>query len=217
MRPDEAAALCADIALIFRDHGPREARSKSRLAFLIAEWGIEKFRKELEVRTGRELPPAGRTALSARTVDHVGVYRQRQAGLSYVGLKTPVGRITGDHLHELARLADQYGAGELRTTPQQNVLIPHVPDAKLGGLLEEKLLKDLRYNPSEIYRGSTACTGTDFCNLALIDTKTRAMALTRDFEQRLGGQPGLSPSDGRAARRAAATTTPRTSGCRVAR
>jgi len=187
VRPDEAASLCADIALIFRDHGPREARSKSRLAFLIAEWGIEKFRKELEVRTGRELPPAGRPALGARTVDHVGVYRQRQAGLSYVGLKTPVGRITGDHLQELARLADEYGAGELRTTPQQNVLIPHVPDAKLGGLLEEKLLKDLRYNPSEIYRGSTACTGTDFCNLALIDTKTRAMALTRDFEQRLEG------------------------------
>jgi ferredoxin-nitrite reductase len=187
VRPDEAASLCADIALIFRDHGPREARSKSRLAFLIAEWGIEKFRKELEVRTGRELPPAGRPALSARTVDHVGVYRQRQAGLSYVGLKTPVGRITGDHLMELARLAEQYGGGELRTTPQQNVLIPHVPDAKLGGLLEEKLLKELRYNPSEIYRGSTACTGTDFCNLALIDTKTRAMALTRDFESRLGG------------------------------
>jgi ferredoxin-nitrite reductase len=186
VRPEEAAPLCAEIALIFRDHGPREARSKARLAFLIADWGIERFRKELEQRAGRELPPAGRTALVARAVDHVGVYRQRQPGLSYVGLKTPVGRITGEHLLELARLAEQYGRGELRTTPQQNVLIPHVSDAKLGGLLEEKLLKELRYNPSEIYRGATACTGTDFCNLALIDTKTRAMALVREFEARVG-------------------------------
>src|SRR5204862_1266305 len=116
VRPDEAAPLCAEIALIFRDHGPREARSKSRLAFLIADWGIERFRKELEMRIGRELPPAGRTALSAKTTDHVGAYRQRQSGLNYVGLKTAVGRVTGDHLLELARLAEIYGGGELRTT-----------------------------------------------------------------------------------------------------
>jgi ferredoxin-nitrite reductase len=186
VRPEEAAPLCGEIALIFRDHGPREARSKSRLAFLIAEWGIERFRKELEARVGRDLPSAGRDARGARAVDHVGVYRQRQPGLSYVGLKTPVGRITGDHLVELARLAEEYGAGELRTTPHQNLLIPHVPDAKLGALLEEKLLRELRYNPSEILRGVTACTGTDFCNLALIDTKTRAMALAREFEARIG-------------------------------
>ncbi len=192
VRPEEAASLCAEIALLFRDHGPREARSKARLAFLVAEWGTERVRKELEMRMGRELPPAGRSMLSARTTDHVGAYRQRQPGLSYVGLKTAVGRITGDHLLELARLAEHYGTGELRTTPQQNVVITNVPDARLGALLEEKLLKELRYNPSEVYRGTTACTGTDFCNLALIDTKTRAMALVREFESRLGPTRPLS-------------------------
>ena len=186
VRPDEAAALCAEIALIFRDHGPREARSKARLAFLIADWGVERFRKELEMRWARPLPPAGRDARSTRTSDHVGVYRQRQQGLNYVGLKIPVGRITAAQLMELARLAEQYGGGELRTTPAQNVLIPHVPDTKLGALLEEKLLRVLRYNPSEAERGVIACTGTDFCNLALIDTKKRAVALARDFEARLG-------------------------------
>jgi ferredoxin-nitrite reductase len=186
VHPEEAAEVCATIALLFRDYGPREARSRARLAFLVEEWGAERFRKEFESRLGRPLPPAGRDARSAAVTDHVGVFRQRQPGLSYVGMKTPVGRVTGDQLLELARLADAYGAGELRVTPLQNVLLPHVPDGRLGALLEEPLLRQLPYNPSEVYRGVSSCTGTDFCNLALIDTKTRAMALVRDFERRIG-------------------------------
>ena len=184
--PEDAAELCAEIALIFRDYGPREARSKARLAFLVAEWGIARFRDTLEARWGRALAPAGRDARSDRVVDHVGVYRQREPGLSYVGLKTPVGRVTGDQVIELARLSEVYGRGELRTTPHQNLLLPHVHDAQLGALLEEPLLRTLRYNPSEVQRGVTACTGTDFCNMALIDTKTRALALARELEARLG-------------------------------
>jgi len=184
--PEAAATVCAEIALIYRDHGPRESRSKSRLAFLIADWGPERFRKELEGRLGRLLPPAGRDARGSSVSDHVGLFRQKQPGLSYLGLKTPVGRVTGVQLLELARLSERYGRGELRFTPTQNVLIPHVPDALIRALLDEPLLKELPYNPSEIQRGLVSCTGTDFCNLALIDTKTRAMALARDFESRLG-------------------------------
>jgi ferredoxin-nitrite reductase len=186
VRPEEAAEVCAAIALVYRDHGPRESRSKARLAFLIAEWGPERFRKELEARLGRPLPPAGRDARAPAVTDHIGVFRQRQPGLNYVGLKTPVGRVTGDQLLELARLAEAYGRGEVRFTPSQNVLIPHVPDARLGDFLQEPLLRELPYNPSEVRRGLVSCTGTDFCNLALIDTKTRAMALAREFEERLG-------------------------------
>ncbi len=186
VRPEEAAEVCAAIALIFRDHGPREARSKARLAFLVEAWGGERFRKELEVRLGRPLPPAGRDARGATATDHIGVFRERQAGLNYVGLKTPVGRVTGDQLVELARLSERYGRGELRFTPSQNVLLPHVPDALLGELTQEPLLQALPYNPTEIQRGLVSCTGIDFCNLALIDTKTRALALARELEQRLG-------------------------------
>jgi ferredoxin-nitrite reductase len=183
--PEEAAEVCAAIALIFRDHGSREARGRARLAFLVDEWGGERFRKELETRLGSPLTPAGRDARGTRTTDHVGIFRQREAGLNYVGLKTPVGRVTGDQLLELARLAERYGRGQLRFTPTQNVLIPHVPDTRLGELIQEPLLKALPYNPSEVQRGLVSCTGTDFCNLALIDTKTRAMALAREFERRL--------------------------------
>jgi len=185
VRPDEAADVCAAIALVFRDHGPRESRSKARLAFLLEVWGAARMRAELE-RLGRSLPPAGADARLATHTDHVGIFRQKQAGLNYVGLKTPVGRLTGEQLLELARLAEQYGRGELRFTPLQNVLLPHVPDARLGDLTQEPLLRVLPYNPSEVARGLVACTGTDFCNLALIDTKTRAVALTKEFEARFG-------------------------------
>ena len=183
--PEEAAEVCAAIALIFRDHGPREARSKARLAFLVDEWGGLRFRGELEARLGRALPPAGRDARAAKSTDHIGIFRQREPGLNYVGLKTPVGRVRGDQLDELARLAERYGRGELRLTPSQNVLVPHIPDALVGELTREPLLRELPYNPSEIQRGLVSCTGTDFCNLALIDTKTRALALAREFESRI--------------------------------
>jgi len=186
VRPDDAAEVCATIALIFRDHGPREARSRARLTFLLEARGAAWMREELVARLKRPLPPAGRDARVATTTDHVGIFRQRQPGLNYVGLKTPVGRLTGEQLLELAQLAERYGRGELRFTPLQNVLLPHVPDARLGHLTQEPLLKALPYNPSEIARGLVACTGTDFCNLALIDTKTRAVALAKEFEARFG-------------------------------
>ncbi|HWN12331.1 MAG TPA: ferredoxin--nitrite reductase, partial [Candidatus Dormibacteraeota bacterium] len=128
VRPEEAAAVCAAIALVYRDHGPRGSRSKARLAFLLAEWGAERFRKELEVRLERPLPRAGRDARGAAHSDHIGIFRQREPGLNYVGLKTPVGRVTADQLDALARLADRYGRGELRFMASQDVLLPHVPD-----------------------------------------------------------------------------------------
>jgi ferredoxin-nitrite reductase len=192
VQPQQAAAACAAIALIFRDHGPREARSKARLAFLVAERGTAWMRAELEGRLGYPLPPAGRDARVTTVTDHVGVFRQRQPGLNYVGLKTPVGRLTGEQLLELARLAEHYGRGELRFTPLQNVILPHVPDGRVADLTQEPLLKALPYNPSEVQRGLVACTGTDFCNLALIDTKTRALALARQFEQGLGAKGPIS-------------------------
>jgi ferredoxin-nitrite reductase len=185
VRPGEAAEVCAAIALLFRDHGPRDTRGKARLAFLVEAWGPARFRDALEARCGRPFAPAGRDARSGTSTDHIGVFRQRQAGLNYVGLKTPVGRLSGDQLAALADLADGYGRGELRLTPAQNVLVPHVPDARLDDFLAEPLLRELPYNPPEVHRGLAACTGTDFCNLALIDTKTRALALAREFAARL--------------------------------
>src|SRR5207249_4806571 len=185
VRPGEAAELCSGVVLIFRDHGPRDARNKVRLAFLLEDWGEATFREVLETRLGRALERAGADARLPKATDHVGVFRQKQATLNSVGLLVPVGRITGDQLIELARLASSYGTGEIRLTPDQNVIIANVPDAKVGNLTAEPLLKVLRYDPSEIMRGLVSCTGIEFCNLAVIETKSRALAVARALEAKV--------------------------------
>src|SRR5713226_136221 len=185
VRPEEAAELCSAIVLVFRDHGSREARNKVRLAFLLEEWGEAKFHDALEGRLGRPLERAGVDERGPKATDHVGVFRQKQTTLSWVGLVVPVGRITGDQLKEVARLAEAYGTGEVRLTPDQNVIIPNVPDAKLGNLTAEPLLKALRYDPTGVLRGLVSCTGIEFCNLAVIETKTRALKIAKGLEPKV--------------------------------
>ena len=185
---EEAAALCGQITLIFRDHGPRTARNKSRLAFLIADWGVEKFREEVERRhcKGKSLLPAGKDMRGKQKTDHTGIHAQKQPGLNYVGLVVPVGRITTTQLFEVARIADAYGNGDIRLTQGQNLIIPNVPSFKLGELTEEPLLQELRYEPSEVMRGMVSCTGIDYCHFSLIETKERAMEAIRHLEAKLG-------------------------------
>jgi ferredoxin-nitrite reductase len=184
--PEQAAELCRAVVLVFRDHGPREARNKARLAFLLERCGIETFRREVERALGSPLSPAGIDARQDRSTDHVGIFRQRGQGLNYVGLSVPVGRLTDAQLFEVCRLAERYGTGEVRLTPGQNLIIPHVSDQKLGELIAEPLLQVLRYDPSAIMRGLVSCTGIEFCNLAVIETKKRALDTARTLEQNLG-------------------------------
>jgi ferredoxin-nitrite reductase len=184
--PEEAAELCCHITLLFSDHGPREARNKARLAFLIDDWGMEKFRQELEKRVGHPLSSEGIAVPQDCQTDHVGVSPQKQVGLSYIGLVVPVGRLDTQQLLEVARLADVYGNGEIRLTIQQNLIIPNVPDAKLSALQSEPLLSQLRCDPSEAMRGTVSCTGIDYCHFALIDAKELAVKTAHYLEGRLG-------------------------------
>ena len=182
---EEAAAVCAEITFIFRDHGSRTARNRARLAFLIERWGAARFRRELEQRMGGPLHTAGRDARGSRHVDHLGVVKQKQPGLNSVGLAVPVGRITADQLFELARIADVYGTGDIRVTTSQNVIVPNVPDAGLPGLGREALLSELRPDAHAAVRGLVSCTGIDYCHFALIETKELAVKTARHLEQRL--------------------------------
>jgi ferredoxin-nitrite reductase len=184
--PEEAASICGEIVGVFRDHGARDLRTKARLAFLIDNWGVEKFRCELERRAGRPLASAGHDRREPKHTDHVGVFRQKQAGLNYVGLTVPVGRMTSEQMLQVAELAENYGNGQLRLTVGQNLIIPNVPDGRIGELTEEPLLKELRYDPSEIMRGLVSCTGMDYCHFALIETKGWALKTARTLEQKLG-------------------------------
>ncbi len=185
VRPEDAAALCGHVTLIFRDHGFRASRTRARLAFLIEAWGVTKFRAELQRRTGRPLLTAGRDKRGSSHADHLGIVKQKQTGLSYVGLAVPVGRITQDQLFDLARLAEEYGNGELRLTTAQNVMIPNVPDEKLNALVAEPLLREFRHNPPGVVRGLVSCTGIDYCHFALVETKELAIKTARYLEERV--------------------------------
>ena len=188
--PAAAAALCSHIALLFRDHGGRAARNKTRLAFLVAEWGIARFRAALEERAGHPLPRAGADARTATHTDHIGIHPQIQPGLNYAGLCVPVGRITAGQLRGIADLSDRYGNGAIRITPGQNLIIPNIPDARLAAFAAEPLLQVLSPQPSQFARGTVSCTGIDYCHFALIETKARAAATVSALERRL---PNASP------------------------
>jgi len=187
----QAAAVVVKLIKIFRDHGPREARSKCRFAFLIEKWGISRLRAELTSRMGYELAFQGRDMRSFHHADHIGLTSQKQAGLLAVGLCVPTGRVNPEQLDELARLADVYGNGEIRLTTGQNAIIPNVFADRVTKLLNEPLLKQLSPRPSPFMRGLVACVGTDYCNLALIETKSRAVALSQALQEKMGA--GVNP------------------------
>ncbi len=182
--PEDVVALCEAVLLVFRDNGLREKRDKSRLMFLIDEWGIEKFRAEVEKQLGKALAPAAlKDEIEWEKRDHIGVHPQQQAGLSYVGLQVPVGRMYAPDMYEFARLAETYGNGDMRLTVEQNLLITNVSDEKLPALLQEPLLQKFPVNPDNLMRGLVSCTGNQFCPVAIIETKNRSLALTKQLSE----------------------------------
>jgi ferredoxin-nitrite reductase len=189
--PEDAAGVVTELVRIFRDHGPRDARAKCRFAFLIEEWGIPRLREELAGRLGRDLEPAGRDVRAHfHHSDHLGVTPQNLPGTVAVGLRIPMGRMDPVQVEELARLAEDYGNGEIRLTTGQNAILPNIPDSRLDSLLDEGLLQEFTPAPSSFRRNVVACTGTDFCNLAQIDTKGHAAALSDALERRMGTTRG---------------------------
>jgi ferredoxin-nitrite reductase len=154
--------------------------------WLIDELGLDKFRSEVENQLGKSLQPAAeKDEIDWEKRDHVGVYRQKQAGLNYVGLHIPVGRLYAQDLFELARMAEVYGSSEIRLTVEQNVIIPNIPDSRLEAFLAEPLLQRFSINPDTLTRGLVSCTGSQFCNFALIETKNRALAMIKALEAEL--------------------------------
>lgn len=147
--------------------------------------GVEGFRSEVVKRMSEQ---ALERASSEDLVDPkwerrdmFGVNPQKQEGLSFVGLHVPVGRVQADDMDELARLADQYGSGELRLTVEQNIIIPNIENSKVKALLDEPLLKEkFLPEPPILMKGLVACTGNQFCGQAIIETKARALKVTEE-------------------------------------
>ncbi|WP_316431478.1 2Fe-2S iron-sulfur cluster-binding protein [Leptolyngbya sp. NK1-12] len=182
--PEDVVDLCRAILVVYRDHGLRANRQKARLMWLIDEWGLDKFRAEVEKQLGRPLSPAAaKDEIDWEKRDHIGVHRQKQPGLNYVGLHVPVGRLYAADMFELARIAEVYGNGELRLTVEQNLIIPNVPDSRLDALLQEALLQKFSIEPTPLVRSLVSCTGAQFCNFAIIETKNRALEIARALDE----------------------------------
>ncbi len=192
VEPGEAARLAARVAALFRDEGFRDQRTRSRLFFLIEEWGIERFREVLQQRYGKILERAQRDARFPVKTDHLGIHPQKQSGMVSAGLCVPAGRLSGEQADELAYLAESYGSGELRFTTDQNVILVNVPERRLSGLLSEPLLKRFSPNPHPFLRGLVTCTGTDYCKLAQIETKDTALRLAEEMAARFPQAPQVT-------------------------
>ncbi|MCO5993442.1 nitrite/sulfite reductase [Actinoallomurus rhizosphaericola] len=186
VRPEQVHEVWAGITGIFRDYGYRRLRHRARLKFLMNDWGPERFREVLEKEyLGYALadgPAPGGPRDQRR--DHVGIHRQRD-GRYYVGFAPKVGRINGDLLHVIADLAEEYGSGRVHTTTEQKMVILDVPEDRTEELAAELEAHDLRVRPSTFRRQTMACTGIEYCKLAIVETKQRGMDLIEELEQRL--------------------------------
>jgi ferredoxin-nitrite reductase len=190
--PEDVVAVCKAVLEVYRDHGLRANRQKSRLMWLIDEWGLNKFRAEVEKQLGKSLQPAvEKDEIDWDKRDHIGVYPQKQPGLNYVGLHVPIGRLYAEDMFALARMAEVYGSGEIRLTVEQNLIIPNIPDSRLEAFLGEPLLQRFSINPDALTRGLVSCTGAQFCNFALIETKNRALAMIEALSAELSLTRGV--------------------------
>jgi len=184
---EEVAEAWLGVISIFRDYGYRRLRSRARLKFLVADWGVERFREVLETQyLKRKLIDGPAPQLPERPYDHVGVYRQRD-GRYYVGAAPVAGRVSGTTLASLADIAQAHGSGRVRTTPYQKLVVLDVPEDRVESLVEALRGIGLEARPSSWRRSTMACTGIEFCKLAIVETKARAAQLVAELEKRLDG------------------------------
>ena len=188
VRPGQVAEVWAGVTGLFRDYGYRRLRHRARIKFLVADWGPEKFREVLEKEyLGYALPDGPAPDAPRDGIrDHVGVHPQRD-GNYYVGFAPVVGRLSADALDVIADLAGRYGSGRVHTTTEQKMVILDVPPERTEDLVAELDAAGLPARPSAFRRHTMACTGIEFCKLAIVETKARAADLISELERRLPG------------------------------
>lgn len=176
---------------IFRDSDVlRENRHKARLKFLFLDhgWDADRFLQEVERRIGYRLDPAApETPPEESYRDHVGLHPQKQPGLHYAGFSIKAGRLTPAQLRRLGDLADRFGNGSLRATAMQNILIPNIPTERLDAFAAEAALVGIPLQASPFHRGTISCTGSEYCKLALVETKAFSDNLASEMERRFPG------------------------------
>ena len=188
---EKALAAVTAVCEIFREQEAlRENRTRARIKYLFMRhgWTAESMLAAVEEKLGFTFDPCEEGPIADDVYrDHVGVHPQRQPGLSYVGATVLRGRLHSDHLHALADLAEKYGDGHLRTSIMQNIAVVNIPNPLTGALVQELTALGLQVEPTVFYRGAIACTGTEFCKLAISETKHFAKWLVEEVEGRLPG------------------------------
>jgi sulfite reductase (ferredoxin) len=182
---DEVPEVWAAVTTLFRDYGYRRLRHRARIKFLLADWGTERFREVLQTQyLHRNLLDGPAPQPPAAPIDHVGVHRQRD-GKRYIGLAPMAGRVSGSTLVDVAKAVERAGSARVRLTPYQKLVVLDVAESEVEGLVTELDRLGLRADASPWRRSVMACTGIEFCKLAIVETKNRAITLVAELEQRL--------------------------------
>ncbi|MGH9599337.1 MAG: nitrite/sulfite reductase [Terracidiphilus sp.] len=187
--PSQAVRVTRAVTEIFRDQMDlRDNRSRARMKYLFLKegWTAETFLEELQSRLDFRLAPAAEEEVPNDVYrDHAGIHPQKQPGLAYVGASVLRGRMTGEQLEAAAELAERFGSGRLRATVSQNLVFTDVPYQKTDELVRELGQIGLYVTASPFWRGAVACTGTEFCKLAITETKGFTRWLVDELEERL--------------------------------
>lgn len=185
VKPEDVLKVAIGVCTIFRDYGYREKRTRARLKFLVADWGAEKFKDKL-IELINDMPNSGEDKLSTwNAAYYFGVHSQKQNGKSYVGLNLPLGEITSDELFELADISEKYGDNKIRTTLSQNLIITGINDTDVPFLLKKDVFKHLSPTPDTFIGYTVSCTGKEFCNLAIVETKERAKKIIEYLDSKI--------------------------------
>jgi ferredoxin-nitrite reductase len=181
LAPEQCVAVAAAAVRVFIEHGDRTDRKKARLKYLLDQWGLEKYLAEIEAQLGRPLRrfPLDRCRIpvAAKKQGHIGFHAQRQAGLCYVGVVLPVGRMTAAQMRGLAAIARCYGCGDIRLTVWQNLLISDIPVEKMDQVKRRIEALGLGWSATGVRGGLVACTGNAGCKYAASNTKAHALQI----------------------------------------
>jgi ferredoxin-nitrite reductase len=189
VKPAEATLVADAVVRVFIEHGDRTNRAKARLKYVLDAWGFEKFVAAIEEKLGRKLVRAPAAAVAPRPASdrlaHIGVHRQKQDGMCWIGVALPVGKLTAEQMRGLGKVAQEFGDGDIRLTVWQNLLISGVAQARVGEAEAAIAALGLSTKATSIRAGLIACTGNAGCRLAMSDTKGHAEAIAQWCESRV--------------------------------
>jgi ferredoxin-nitrite reductase len=189
VKPEQCVAVAAAIIRVFVENGDRTNRKRARLKYIIDKWGISKYVEEVERKLAFPLTRLPLDQCEPRKVPiqhgHIGVFKQVQPGLNYIGAVITVGRMKSKQMRRIADVAQNYGSGEVRLTVWQNLIIPNVPDAFVETVKKNLLKMGFHYAATSISGGLIACTGNTGCQWSSTNTKGQAVLLARHLEKKL--------------------------------